>query len=98
MHIPAGDQPGVVRANASPTSQSVLVTFDAAVTTAEALLRAGLASAPEEWPPAGAVAKKTAWGYAAQALIVACYFHSRPFLAPSSAVDAGLESWVRPRC
>ena len=59
------DQPGVVRANASPTSQSVLVTFDAAVTTAEALLRAGLASAPEEWPPAGAVAKKTAWGYAA---------------------------------
>jgi Cu2+-exporting ATPase len=60
-----GEQPGVVRADASLASQSVLVTFDAGVTTAEALHRAACASSPASWPEAPSAPRKTAWGKAA---------------------------------
>ncbi len=60
-----GDQPGVHRASASPASQSVLVTFDPALTTAEVLHHAALASPAEAWPAAPPAPKKTAWGHAA---------------------------------
>jgi heavy metal translocating P-type ATPase len=59
------EQPGVARANASIASTSVLVTFDAEVTTADALLRAALAGSPEDWPLPPAEAKKTPWRTAA---------------------------------
>jgi len=58
-------QPGVVRADASLATHAVLVTFDAAVTTAEALHQAALGGTPTTWPAPPAAAKKGAWGHAA---------------------------------
>ena len=60
-----GEQPGVLRANASIASKSVLVTFDADVTTADALLRLALTGSPEDWPLPAADAKRTPWRTAA---------------------------------
>jgi Cu2+-exporting ATPase len=64
------DQPGVTRASASPASQSVLVTFDPTVTTADALLRAALASAPATWPAPAPAPRKVGWAHAAMNSVV----------------------------
>ena len=65
-----GEQPGVSRANASPASQSVLVSFDREVTSADVLLRVALAHATSTWPAAPAVPKKTGLAHAAMNSLV----------------------------
>jgi heavy metal translocating P-type ATPase len=52
-------QPGVVRAKASPASQSVLVTLDPTRWTPEALLAAARLTRETDWPPAPAVPRRT---------------------------------------
>ena len=65
-----GEQPGVDRANASPASHSVLVTFDPAVTSAEALLRVALGTPLAVWPTTTRVPRKIGWANAAMNSVV----------------------------
>jgi heavy metal translocating P-type ATPase len=65
-----GEHEGVSRATASLASQSVLVTFDPALTSAEALLRTSLATSPSAWPATTAPPKKTGWRLAAMNSVV----------------------------
>jgi len=53
--------PGVVRTKASPASQSVLVTFDPEVLSAEMLLARARASQASEWPKAEPPPRRTEW-------------------------------------
>jgi heavy metal translocating P-type ATPase len=85
-----GEQPGVLRANASIASRSVLVTFEADVTTAEALYRAALESSPDSWPLAPATERKAPWRTAALNSAVLGATLSGLVPAPALAVAVGL--------
>jgi Cu2+-exporting ATPase len=83
-----GEQPGVVRADASLATQSVRVTFDASVTSAETLYRAAMASPTTAWPSAPAAPRKFSWGKAAMnsAVLAATMSGAVPLPALAAAV------------
>jgi Cu2+-exporting ATPase len=84
--------PGVARADASPASHSILVTFDPGVTTAAALLLLANERAPESWPASPPLPRKTGWTHAAMnsAVLGASLtgLVPLPFLAAGVAVTA----------
>jgi Cu2+-exporting ATPase len=54
-------RPGVIRASASPATQSILVQFERAETTTEAVLAEARDSAIEEWPEAAPELARPEW-------------------------------------
>ena len=58
-------QAGVSRANASPASRTILVSFDPEVVTVQALLVRLSQTDPAQWPAAAPLAKPKGWGLAA---------------------------------
>jgi Cu2+-exporting ATPase len=58
-------EPGVARADASPASHSILVTFDPSLTTTAVLLQVANERGPESWPLSPTPTRKTGWAHAA---------------------------------
>ena len=81
------DRPGVQRANPSPAAASILVFYDTAITSAEALLAAMAGSAPDEWPEATPPAS-TKHGWAATAMNTAVLAATASGLVPLPAAAA----------
>ncbi len=83
-------QPGVTRADPSPATETVRVTFDPTATSTEALHRAALAAPSGSWPAAFREPRKTAWGHAAMnsAVLAATLSGAAPAAAIAVAVGA----------
>ena len=83
-----GAQPGIIRASASPASQSILVQFDPDLITAKNLLAAISESDPLGWPAAPPEPKRTQWGTTAfNTAVLATAFSG---LAPAPAMAAAV--------
>jgi Cu2+-exporting ATPase len=84
---------GVLRASASPVSQSVLVAFEPPLTTAEELLAAARSSLPSEWPDAPPQPRRTEWrvSLANTAVLGATLSGALPL--PVAGAAAALTAW-----
>ena len=85
-----GDRPGVHRAQASPATQSVLVFYDAQVTSLDAIVAALRLADTSTWPTAPAPPRRTQWRKAAfnTAVLAATFSGVAP--APLAAAAVAL--------